>query len=138
MTLNHLWFSGHLQELPIDECLELLDQRPIGRISYCTQTGPVTVPVNHILDGQDVIFRTSPDSELGEHLLSEPRVCFQVDSIDEFTQSGSSVLVRGRAKVIHPMELPVGASPTPWVDGTRVLHVRVTGETITGRRVTGL
>jgi hypothetical protein len=138
MNVHEQWFPGRLRDLDLPECLELVASRPVGRISYCTATGPVTVPINHVLVGRDVLLRTSPNSEVGQNLLAEPLVCYQVDDFDEFNQSGWSVLIQGRATIIQPHELPPGAErPAPWVEGARALHIRIRGDSITGRRAMG-
>jgi uncharacterized protein len=138
MSLHEQWFPGRLRDIPLSECLELVASRPIGRVSYCSEAGPVTVPVNHVVIERDVLLRTSPHSELGQHLMAEPRVCYEVDDFDEFNQSGWSVLIQGLATIIKPNELPAGAeTPAPWVEGARTLHIRIRGDRVTGRRVMG-
>jgi hypothetical protein len=136
MSVDERWFPGRLRDIPLPECLELVASRPVGRISYCSVSGPGTVPVNHVLIDGDILLRTSPHSELGQHLIEKPRVCNQVDDFDEFTQSGWSVLIQGLATIIQPSELPPTAEhPAPWVEGSRTLHIRIRGDRVTGRRV---
>jgi uncharacterized protein len=136
MSDHEQWFPGSLRDIPLPECLELVASRPVGRISYCSAHGPVTVPVNHVSIDRDILLRTSPHSDLGQHLLEEPRVCYQVDDFDEFNQSGWSVLIQGLATIIQPSDLPTTAEhPAPWVEGARTLHIRIRGDTIAGRRV---
>jgi len=138
MTSSDLWVPGALREIPVDECLELAASLPVGRISYCTADGPVTLPLNFVLNGQEIMFRTTPHSQLGQHLHSGPQVCFEVDDFDDFFQSGWSVLLQGRAAVIKPTDLPlVGDFPTPWAGGERVLLARMHADTVTGRRIVG-
>lgn len=138
MTSFDLWTAGALRELPAEECLELAASRPVGRISYCTANGPLSVPVNFVLNGHEVMFRTTPHSDLGQHLHPGPQVCFEVDDFDEFFESGWSVLLRGHAAVIKPSDLPVtGDFPTPWVGDGRTLLARIHATTITGRRIVG-
>lgn len=138
MTNSDLWLSGTLREIPVDECLELAASRPVGRISYCTPNGPVSLPLNFVLNGEDIMFRTTPHSDLGQHLHADPQVCFEVDDFDEFFESGWSVLLRGRAAVLKPDDLPlVGDFPTPWAGGERVLLARMHADSITGRQIVG-
>ncbi len=138
MSVHEQWFPGRLRDVPPTECLELAASRSVGRISYCTESGPVTVPVNHVLVEGDILLRTSPHSDLGQHLLAEPRVCYEVDDFDEFNQSGWSVLIQGEATIIDPDELPAGAErPAPWAEGARTLHIRIRGDNVSGRRVMG-
>ena len=44
--------------------------------------------------------------------------------------------MRGRAELLEWDELPADEDrPTPWVEGTRNMYVRITPDRITGRRV---
>ena len=48
-----------ISELTRPECLRLLAARPIGRLAVITAEGlPMIVPVNYVLDGETVLFRT--------------------------------------------------------------------------------
>lgn len=128
------WYASSLQELSEEECYELLAARPVGRVAYAVATGPVVLPVNYVLDGRDILFRTSPYTELGREML-RGRVAFEVDDIDAFRESGWSVLVRGDAAyddsdVLRPLD-----SPGPWAAGSRHLMVRITPRLVTGRRL---
>lgn len=50
-----------LEELPRDECLRLLAPLAIGRFAVTTPDGsPLVVPVNYVLDGEIVVFRSDP------------------------------------------------------------------------------
>lgn len=136
MNDDEQWFPGLLRDIPLPECRELVASRRVGRISYCSPSGPVTVPVNHVLVDGEVVLRTSPHSELGQCLIEEPAVCYQVDDFDEFHESGWSVLIQGLATIIQPSDLPPTAErPAPWVEGIRTLHIRIREDRLTGRRV---
>ena len=138
MSIHEQWSPGRLREMSPTECLELVAGRPVGRVSYCTESGPVTIPVNHVLIDGDIVLRTSPHSELGQHLLAQPRVCYQVDDFDELHQSGWSVLIQGLAIIVGPADLPPDAPrPAPWAEGARTLSIRIRADRVTGRRVMG-
>jgi hypothetical protein len=136
MNTKDGWFQGRLLDLDGDECLELLAVKQVGRLGYADEDGPVVVPVNYVLHDGNVFFRTSPHTELGRHTRSAT-VAFEVDDIDDFTQSGWSVLVRGPAEYVDPDDLPAAedARPTPWPQGMRPLHVRIRPRSISGRRL---
>jgi uncharacterized protein len=136
MSMTDGWFPGRLTELAQDECLELLTTRQVGRLAFTDEEGVVVVPVNYVVHQDMVLFRTSPHTSLGRHAESAA-VAFEVDEIDDFTQSGWSVLVRGHAEYVDVDDLPAAADsrPTPWADGTRNLHVRIRPRSITGRRL---
>jgi nitroimidazol reductase NimA-like FMN-containing flavoprotein (pyridoxamine 5'-phosphate oxidase superfamily) len=135
MSTTEHWFPGTLWELSEEECLDLLRGRSVGRVAFNDADGPVVLPVNYVLDNGTVLFRTAPQNTVARHILSGP-AAFEVDETDDYTESGWSVLVRGRASFVHFDELPEsGSRPEPWVEGTRSLYVRITPQTVTGRRV---
>ncbi len=61
----------------------------VGRIAYTTDDGPRVLPVNYVMEGDGVIFRTVPDGEVFRDAL-ETTCAFEIDQIDEFYQSGWS------------------------------------------------
>jgi uncharacterized protein len=136
MTVTDAWFQGRLTELTEAECLELLATRQVGRLAYCDQDGPLAVPVNYVIHDGNVLFRTSPHTSLGQHAPGAA-VAFEVDEIDDFTQSGWSVLVRGPSEYVDADDLPTAADAraTPWPQGVRTLQVRIRPLSITGRRL---
>jgi nitroimidazol reductase NimA-like FMN-containing flavoprotein (pyridoxamine 5'-phosphate oxidase superfamily) len=130
------WFRSRSVELEQAECLELLESRTVGRVAYCEDGGPVVLPVNYVVHEGAVLLRTAPHTALGRHLQHGP-AAFEVDEVDEYTQSGWSVLVRGHASPLDPDDLPAepGARPVPWAEGARPLFVRISPDTVTGRRL---
>jgi nitroimidazol reductase NimA-like FMN-containing flavoprotein (pyridoxamine 5'-phosphate oxidase superfamily) len=108
----------------------------VGRIALVDEDGPVVLPVNYVMDGETVLFRTSPANSIARH-LDDARVAFEVDEFDDYTQSGWSVVVRGVASFVPADELDRDeqSGPFPWADGVRTLVVRVTPLSITGRRL---
>lgn len=133
-TMN--WSRSPLREISRAECWELLARERVGRIAFVDDTGPAVIPVNFAIDDQSFLIATSPYSNLAQHALGGP-VAFEVDGVDEFTESGWSVLVRGRATQVMPPELPpdVADRPVPWAEGTRTFHLRISPTEITGRRL---
>ncbi|MGA8211564.1 MAG: pyridoxamine 5'-phosphate oxidase family protein [Nocardioidaceae bacterium] len=129
------WFQGHLHELSTPECLELLASKGVGRVAYAGPDGIEVLPVNYRVHEGTVLLRTSPHSTLGRRLRLTTGA-FEVDEIDEVTQSGWSVLVRGPVEPVDPDDLPpAGQRPEPWPTGQRTLHLRLTPHAITGRRL---
>jgi len=53
-----------LEILPFDVCLRLLATVPVGRVSFLADGEIVVLPVNHIIDDQDLVFRTAYGSKL--------------------------------------------------------------------------
>ncbi len=129
------WFPSHLREISQAECLGLLAAHQVGRVAYCDDLGPVVLPVNYVLDHDTLLLEVSPHSTLATHLRSGA-ACFEIDEVDEFSQSGWSVLVRGTATFVENEDLPGDlVEPIAWAEGQRQFHVRVTPSQISGRRL---
>jgi uncharacterized protein len=134
LPLDH---SG-LGVLPRDECLSRLGAARVGRVAFVSQGDPVILPVNHGMDGESVIFRTSSGSKLLAS-DSELPVAFEVDGYDPDRRSGWSVMVRGVACTVEePAEVArlnlLGV--WPWADLVeRTFWVRIRTYSITGRQV---
>src|SRR6187200_1544451 len=129
--------SGRLVDLSRDECLELLGAMSVGRIAYTTDDGPRVQRVNYVLEGQSVVFRTVSDGEVYRHAL-ETTCAFEIDEMDEFYQSGWSVLAVGGLQLLTEDEfarLQFGRIPKPWAAGPRGIFVRLPCVQLTGRRV---
>lgn len=137
MKLSEYWFPGRLRDLTRAECIDLLAERHVGRVAYCDETGPVVLPVNYVLDGDDVVIVTSPDSALALHLRSAA-ASFEIDEYDDYTLSGWSVLVRDSARYMGCEDMPLPSTrPHAWAEGQRNLYIRITTKEITGRRLLG-
>ena len=128
-------FAG-LESLPTDVCLRLLESVPVGRVSFSIGGEVVTLPVNHAVDGQDVVFRTDRGSKLSASYRQD-LVAFEADDFDPETRTGWSVLIKGRAEVIREdseIQRLRQLGLHPWV--TAVEHpfwIRIRPTSITGR-----
>src|ERR1700687_2681465 len=88
--------GGGLNELSREECFELLASQPGGRIAIAIpDAAPLVVPVNFIMEGEVIVFRSGLGIKLDE--VRKGQVSFQVDSIDWVHRSGWSVLAHGEA-----------------------------------------
>lgn len=135
MATSAGWVRGRITELDRAECLELLTSRSVGRVAFDAPDGPLVLPVNFVPYDGGVLFRTAPHNSIAQNLNGKP-ACFEVDEIDDFTESGWSVLVRGVAAFVDDAHtLPRDERPVPWVEGTRSLFVHVPGTSVTGRRL---
>ncbi|HEX8803522.1 MAG TPA: pyridoxamine 5'-phosphate oxidase family protein, partial [Acidimicrobiales bacterium] len=92
-----------VEYIDADECWRLLAQEPVGRIGVLVDSAPEVYPVNHLVDGETIVFRTDPGTKLAG-LAKSPAVCFQVDGIDPAAHRGWSVLVKGVADQVHEPE----------------------------------
>ena len=134
MTVRESWFPSHVRDLSLEECQDLLQTARVGRIGFSDPAGPVVLPVNYVMVEGCVVMATSSYASLARNALSAP-VAFEVDVIDEFTESGWSVLVRGRLSVVERHELRDVDLPQPWAEGSRTLILRISEAEISGRRL---
>ncbi|MEV7323279.1 pyridoxamine 5'-phosphate oxidase family protein [Streptomyces sp. NPDC093970] len=124
------------------EALRLLGSVSIGRVVFTQHALPTVRPVNHVLDGGDVVIRTHE----GAALTSRSRhgnasgvvVAYEADSIDPVTHLGWSVVVTGYARLVtEARELARYRELLhPWVGGAMDYAVRIHPDLITGIRLT--
>jgi uncharacterized protein len=137
---EHPTDQGGLEILPFDECLRLLASVPVGRIGFFADGELVLLPVNHVIDGQDPVFRTARGSKLsaaeGQNLAA-----FEADHYDEQTRTGWSVLVIGRAEVVYDeaeVQRLNRRGLHPWVTAVeRPFWIRIRATSVSGRRTPG-
>lgn len=129
-----------LSALDREECLKLIAPGGIGRVAYDDGEGPTVTPVNYVLDGETIIFRTSVAGRLNQNLAGLPegaevRIAFEVDQIDPERHEGWSVLLRGGARQLEGDE--PSAEVKPWPSEPRPARIRLAPKEITGRRLSG-
>ena len=129
-----------LEVLPFEECLRLLASVPVGRVGFVADGEIVVLPVNHVVDGHNVIFRTAYGSKLsaaGEQDLA----AFEADHYDEQTGSGWSVLVSGRVEMVDEdadIERLSRGGLHPWVTAVqRPFWIRIRPTSVSGRQTPG-
>ena len=127
-----------LMRLDAGECIRLLASEEIGRLAVVAGQTPLIFPVNYVLDGGAVVFRT----DAGTKLDAGPRgpACFEVDAFDRDQRTGWSVVVVGRLEEVTlydaAMLARVRALPVvPWAGGAKAHWMRLVPDRITGRRV---
>jgi nitroimidazol reductase NimA-like FMN-containing flavoprotein (pyridoxamine 5'-phosphate oxidase superfamily) len=135
MTTNP-WFRSAVRDIDPAACMDLVRSRGVGRVGFLDGRGPTIFPVNYTVYGESILIRTSPYGTLAESAHYD-WLAFQVDDIDEFTESGWSVLLRGPVERARPEELPMerGVQPEPWAEGARTLLLRLDPILVTGRRL---
>jgi hypothetical protein len=130
--------SAVLDSMTVAECRQHLAGGGIGRFLFVEPgRGPVAIPVNFRMDGDDVVFRTGSEGSVAAGVHQSP-VSFDVDHLDDALSEGWSVLVTGEARVItDPGEIARAAALNiePWAGGDKAAYVRLTARQITGRRI---
>jgi uncharacterized protein len=127
-----------MTEIPRAECLALLARTPVGRIGGVAGDRPFIFPVNYLLDGDTVVFRTEPGTKLDGAGFG--RIAFEIDGIDPVAKLGWSVIVQGVGTEITGMiddysERLRALDMVPWVPGDKSHWVAIQAESITGRRL---
>lgn len=129
-----------LETLPFDECLSLLASVPVGRIGFHADGELVILPVNHTVDGQDVVFLAAQGSKLTAAEQQDP-VAFEADDYDRNAGTGWSVLMTGRAAVVYDEEEIQRLSRLglrSWASGVEhPFWIRIRPTSVTGRRLLG-
>jgi uncharacterized protein len=115
-----------------DECWELLEGEEFGRLAYRLVDEVHIVPINYVVDGQALLFRTASGNKLLAAALHS-EVALEIDWHDEHT--AWSVVGRGHLRRLeedeeHRIEsLPLH----PWVPTLKYDVVELVPETVSGR-----
>jgi uncharacterized protein len=119
-----------------DECWQLLKAAEVGRLAVAAAGEPEIFPVNFVVDGDTVVFRTAEGTKLAALTVSS-RVAFEVDGYDAATGEAWSVVVKGTAQrldrfshIYAAEELPL----FPWQAGPKQWLVRIGSAAVSGRR----
>jgi transcriptional regulator with XRE-family HTH domain len=123
-----------LEELSPAECRACLAPGGVGRFLFTAERGPVAIPVNYRMLGDDVVFRTGRTAGAAQL----PQVSFDVDHIDDALGEGWSVLASGDAHLVTSrteLEQVTALGISPWAGGERDTYVRLTARETTGRRI---
>ncbi|AZP15516.1 pyridoxamine 5'-phosphate oxidase family protein [Streptomyces aquilus] len=126
------------RELDSSEALRLLGGVSLGRVVFTRHALPQIRPVNHVVDGGDIVIRTHEGAALTSHTgrADGPGVvvAYEADLIDPDTHLGWSVVVTGYAHLVtDPRELArYRAMLRPWVEQTMDYAVRIRPDLVTG------
>lgn len=126
-----------LEAMDREECLRLLRHGRIGRVGVVDGGRPVVLPVNYVMDGEQVVFRTADGTKF-DAAVRGATVAFEIDGADPMFHTGWSVLVSGRAEEITDdgeLARIDGLCLQPWAEGDKPHVVSITSTSITGRRI---
>lgn len=117
------------------ESWERLRECSVGRLAVVHHDAPDIFPVNFVVDHGTVVIRTASGTK--HDAARNHVVAFEVDGHDLDTAEAWSVVLKGRAtevyavdEAIQIMHLPL----FPWAPGAKPHLLRVTPDSITGRR----
>ncbi len=127
-----------LEIIDPDECRRLLAGDEVGRLAVIDGGTPAIFPVNYVVDGDSVVFRTA----VGTKLAAGTRhpVAFEIDDFDRESRTGWSVVVSGHLVEAPPFDTAtlerVQALPLEsWAGGDKPHWMRLVPSRISGRRI---
>lgn len=128
-----------LDPIPESEALALLGSVDFGRLVFTEHALPAVRPLNHIVEGGDVIIRTRLGSAAASAAIPSVLdvVTYQADHVDPSDRTGWSVVVTGRASLVtEPERLRRCAELLhPWVELPMDLTVAIAPEIVRGFRL---
>ena len=126
-----------LEVLDRGESLRLLAGATIGRIGIHASALPVVLPVNFVLDEEQIVIRAGEGTKLAAATRNAV-VAFETDEVDPVYHSGWSVVVTGVAReVTEPDELArLEALPLASWAGADGRYIAISTEMVSGRRLT--
>ncbi|MEV6681637.1 pyridoxamine 5'-phosphate oxidase family protein [Streptomyces erythrochromogenes] len=130
-----------MRELDRAEALELLGTVSLGRIVFTRHALPAVRPVNHFVEGEDIIVRIHEGGALGS--LAAPAeapgvvVAYEADVIDPDTHLGWSVVVTGYARPVADADDAHRYADLlrPWVGPATTGALRIRPDLVTGFRL---
>jgi nitroimidazol reductase NimA-like FMN-containing flavoprotein (pyridoxamine 5'-phosphate oxidase superfamily) len=123
-----------IEVLPKDECLVLLSGEQVGRVILTGGGDADVFPVNYVLRGGDVVFRTADGTKWRDG--PRGRAAFEVDRLDPEARSGWSVVVHGSLEDADGLDTDT-LGLAPWSPHDKPHVMRLVTETVSGRRLPG-
>jgi uncharacterized protein len=128
---------GRVDVIPEAECRELLALAKVGRVSITHDALPVIAPVNYVLDGNSIVFRTRRDGMLAA-ACDDSVIAFEIDELAADGSGGWSVNVVGIAALLGESE-QLRAFSLGLVSAAgdeRIQFIRLRMGLLSGRRIT--
>jgi nitroimidazol reductase NimA-like FMN-containing flavoprotein (pyridoxamine 5'-phosphate oxidase superfamily) len=130
------YIAAGIEVLTDDECWTLLDQASVGRLAIDIAGKPDIFPINFIVDGNTLTFRTGAGTKFAASALLHD-VAFEIDGYEPTNRTAWSVVVKGRAHEVEGMDEIYAAEDLPlfpWAAHPKPNFVRITPTETTGRR----
>lgn len=124
-------------ELSEDRCWELLARKKIGRLAVSITNHPDIFPVNYRIRDQTIVIRTAEGQKLAAAVLGTG-VAFEVDALDEDTETGWSIVVKGDADEPKKLEDYLRAEDLEietWASGEKSRFIIITPTWVSGREI---
>ncbi len=133
--------ARHMREVDRAEALRLLATVSLGRLVFTQHALPAVRPVNHLVEGEDIVIRIHEGGALAS--LAAPAdvpgvvVAYEADAIDPDTHLGWSVVVTGYARAVVDAEETDRYADLlrPWVGQPMTGTLRIRPDLVTGFRL---
>jgi hypothetical protein len=119
-----------------EDCWKYLQASYIGRLAVINGAAPEIFPVNFMVVGETVVFRTAPGTKL-RALLTGAAVAFEADGLNAYSTEVWSVVVKGQPGTFEgdPGSLrDAGPDREPWQPGLKEHLVQINPAEVSGRR----
>ena len=126
----------NVQNLEHHECWAQLRRVSVGRLAVLADGRPDIFPINYTVDGGTLVFRTGQGTKLSA-ASGDAAVALEADGVDTETGLAWSVVVKGTAAIVRGTEEVLDTSRLylfPWQAGRKDAFVRITPDSVTGRR----
>jgi hypothetical protein len=121
-------------QLPAADCWRLLRRADVGRLATSVGGCPDIFPVNFVVDGESVVFRTAEGTKLAASVIA-PQVAFEADGYDRAAGTAWSVVLKGHAELQSMFDVLDTAfdSLLSWHNAPKERFVRITPSEVSGR-----
>lgn len=130
--------SGAIEALHEQDCWDLLSEVEVGRLAVAAAGDIDIFPLNFVVDGRSIVFRSAEGTKLVEVVLAG-RVAFEADGYHPEDGSAWSVVLKGTAQLLDRFSDIYAAQNLPlfpWNATPKERFVRITPTSLTGRRFT--
>ncbi|MFB9312715.1 pyridoxamine 5'-phosphate oxidase family protein [Nocardioides plantarum] len=124
--------EGPVHELTAEQCWERIEHEELGRLAFRLVDEVHLVPINYVVQGRSLLFRTASGNKLLAAALHSD-VAFEIDWHDD--RAAWSVVARGRLRQLEEDEQHRldDESRQPWVPTLKYDVIELVPEVVTGR-----
>ena len=127
--------DGIIRKLSSEECWDLLRSTTFGRIGFQLRGRTRITPINYVVDGSRIVFRTAEGAKFFA-LMVEDNAVLEIDDYD--AESAWSVIAHGGVREItdDPDAAAATAGLRPWVPTPKNHVFAIDVDKVRGRRFT--
>lgn len=120
-----------------EQSLSLLRSVPVARVGLALHGVPVVLPVNFVIDHDEIVIRCTEGSKLDAALATDI-VALEVDDYDQNAHTGWSVIVKGRARELTDPDEVDHADALglhTWANDETNHYIAISIDLVTGRSI---